>query len=175
MQKDKKQGLITELHPNGKVKSKTNYKNNQRHGLCSEWYESGHKKFEWCWKDGKRHGVATYWVADPTFQRAYKRQSVNYKYGAHHGLNSEWYESGQKQHEVNYKDGLKHGTNSWWDENGQKVSAGYYVLDEKYACIFFSKEGNVTKTEIPTLPHPTASPDKTNHKIQKIRVKHAKP
>ncbi len=170
MQKDKKQGLITKLHPNGEVKSEINYKNNQRHGLCIDWYENGHKQFESYWKDGKMHGVATYWSRDQAFQRASKRQETNHKDGAHHGLHSQWYENGQKEYETNYKGDVRHGMDSCWYENGQKESVEYFVLAKSYARIDWGKEGNVTKTELPTLPHPTTSPAKTNNHKTKTQL-----
>ncbi len=154
MENHKKQGLVTEWHPNGKVKSKKNYKNNQRHGLCIEWYE---------------------WSTYQTLQRAYKRQETNYKDGARHGLHSQWYENGQKEYETNYKDGARHGMDSCWYENGPKESVEYFVLAKSYARIDWGKEGNVIKTEIPTHPRPSAAPTKNNHKSQKSQTKHANP
>ncbi len=160
MQKDKKQGLITKLHPNGEVKSEINYKNNQRHGLCIDWYENGHKQFESYWKDGEMHGVSTYWSTDQTLQRPYKRQETNHKDGAHTGLHSQWYENGQKEYEINYRGDARHGMNTWWYENGMKEKAQYFFHGEAYARIFWDEEGNVIKTELSTPPPSSAKPSK---------------
>ncbi len=174
MENHKKQGLVTEWHPDGKVKSKKNYKNGKLHGVCAEWDEMGRKATEANYKDDEKHGLSTYWVEGFTIEGVYKSREINYKADKRHGLHSQWYENGQKEYEINFKDRARHGISTWWHENGQKESVEYFVLAKSYACIFWSKQGNVTKTEIPTKPKPVA-PVKPSHKNQKPKTKYGKP
>ncbi len=148
MQTNKKQTTTIEYHPNGNKKSEKNEKNLKKHGLWTWWYENGQKEYE-----------------------------INYKDGAHRGVTSWWYKSGQKRYELKYKDGELHGIKSCWYESGKKEMEEYCILGERYASIDWNKEGNVTKTEIPTQPLPTSSikTTKTNHKTQSSQTKHAKP
>ncbi len=173
MENHKKQGLITKLHPNGKVKSKKNYKNGKLHGVCAEWDEMGRKATEANYKDDEKHGLSTYWDEGFTIEGVYKSREINYKDDKKHGLSTVYWEDGQKQYAANHKDDKWHGTTCWWWDNGMKEKVGYYVLGERYASIDWNKEGNVIATELPTKPKPVASV-KTSHKNQKPKTKYAK-
>lgn len=135
MQTNQEKTQLTEWHPNGKIKSKLNYKNGIKHGVETIWDESDQKRYEGNWKDGKKHGISTW-----------------------------WWDSGGKSSEEAWKDHKKHGLRTWWDKLGRKEMEEYFIQDRRHLHIGWNEEGSVTNVLF-QIPNPTpSSPAKTNQK-----------
>jgi hypothetical protein len=58
----RKDGLLTELHPSGKVKLRANYKAGKLDGIYTEYTEAGDKSLSAMYQNGKLHGLLTQYV-----------------------------------------------------------------------------------------------------------------
>ena len=89
-----KPSVKKEFHPNGKLKSRTNYQaknvGGKKHGLYESYHENGQLRIKRNYKDGTQNGLDEYYL-----------------------------ENGQLQSKSNYKDGKKHGLDRKYDKNGE--------------------------------------------------------
>ncbi len=136
MRNQKKQGTVITYHPNGEVKSETNYKNRVRHGAEINWdedglnvtevtWENGLKKEEWRRK-GSKEALVTKW-----YKNGQKRMEGTLSNDKRHGVVTWWDETGRKVTEVNYKDGKKHGLSTYWHGTNM-IESVYKIREENY-------------------------------------------
>lgn len=86
-----------QYYDNGQIKSKGDFKNNQRHGLWTYWYENGN-----VWSEGK------------------------FKNGLSHGFRKVYHLNGEIYYEGKYKNDKPIGTWTFWDEEGRFIKEHKY-------------------------------------------------
>ncbi len=116
-----KNPVIT-YHPNGEVKSETNYKNRVKHGAEINWDEDGLNVTEVTWENGLK-------------KKECKRK------GSEEELVTEWRKSAQKRREGTLRNGKRHGVTVWWDEMGRKVTEMNYKNDKRHGLSTYWHEG----------------------------------
>ncbi len=115
--------IKTTYYDNGKVKSKITYANGKWHGAERWWWDNGKKDSLIMWRMGKKHGIRLAWYKNGAVARQEMRTNDKRQ-----GMTTYWWKSGQKSKEI------------------------YYFHDKEYAHIKWNEEGNVIKTNFPTLP-----------------------
>ena len=118
-------GKVYSLHPNGKMKSQTNYKDGKEDGLFFSWHINGKKYREGNLKDGKKDGLVMTW-----HKNGQKSWEENYKDGKLDGLMAAWHKNGQKRYEEIYKnDRIVKGSAKYWNSKGEPVDT---YIEAKY-------------------------------------------
>ncbi len=123
-------------HSNGKVKSKGFYVNGEKHGLETKWDENG-----------------------------VKRNEVNHKAGNPHGLWIKWREDGSKWFQTMWEAGAEQGIQTDWYNSGERAVEIYLIQNKELTRIDWDKEGNVIRTDFPTLPKTQQQSQSLNRKI----------
>jgi len=136
----KKNGLSTRYYENGNTEFESHYKNDTLHGLHQEYYESSIIRKKEKYENGYKKGLSEsfYLSGKKASKGMYDTLSISKKnnrqnnkiQSVKHGLEMQWYGSGQVKTSCTYEKGEKNGVCSEWYENGKLKSKGRYRLDE---------------------------------------------
>ena len=92
------------FHPNGQLKSRTNYQSKneggKRHGAAEEYHANGQLKYKGNWKDGKQEGIREYY-----YENGQLESRTNMKDNWPNGISESYYENGQLEYRTNWKNG----------------------------------------------------------------------
>lgn len=160
---NKQVGARVEYYKNGKVKFKSNVKNDtinivnyfesgqisdssmqvqeQYTGLATDWYENGHMKSQANFKNGKEFGsFVIYFPNGQMNQRGSKFDDME------NDTIIDWYENGQMKFIRYYNKGKKEGPSILWFENG-KINITVNFIEDKKNGIFkeFYENGILSK------------------------------
>ena len=101
---DSKPAVKETFHPNGKLKSRVNYRSKndggEKHGLERWWYENGQLRWERTFENGEKHGLQRYWDENGKLDF-----ETHYENGKQNGLYRSWRENGQLWYEYCYSNG----------------------------------------------------------------------
>jgi major membrane immunogen (membrane-anchored lipoprotein) len=117
---NRKNGMLEEFFESGKLKLKTNYKDDEQEGNSITYYESGKIQITANYRKGKLHGA----YAEYT-EAGIKKLTAVYSDGKLNGPYLECTDGGVKKRAATYKDGKLHGTQTQF-ENGKTVSTQLY-------------------------------------------------
>ena len=127
---DSKPAVKETFHPNGKLKSRVNYRSKndggEKHGLERRWYENGQLSSERTYENGKKHGFSKHW-----YENGQLRWERTFENGEKHGLQRYWDENGKLDFETHYENGKQNGLYRSWRENGQLWYEYCYSNGEK--------------------------------------------
>ena len=141
---DSKLTVKEPFHPNGKLKSRTNFQSvadgGKEHGIEEKYYENGQLNYKRSYKDGKLHGLD---------ERYYKNGQLNmkstYKDGKQDGLYEEYHENGQLSFRSNWSDGESYGLAEAYYENGQLSGKRHHKGGKKHG---FERHYDVEGSEL---------------------------
>ena len=116
---DREGHLISRDHYNGG-------EGNRRHGLSTTWHPNGKKATEGCYVAGKEEGEWNRWDEEGIL-----RLRVYYKEGIFNGPINEWHPIGKIMTEGSYMDGKKEGQWTTWDDRGTQRERIHYKGDRR--------------------------------------------
>jgi hypothetical protein len=108
----KREGIWSEFHPNGLLKSATSYVNGIREGLYVELNQSGQMTKRFFYHNNIRHGEYK------EFNYSTVKEERMYNMGKLEGLVKVYYDGGKIMEEGAYQNGLREGISKWYDQNG---------------------------------------------------------
>ncbi len=108
----KREGIWSEFHPNGLLKSATSYVNGIREGLYLELNQTGQMTKRFFYHNNIRHGEYK------EFNYSTVKEERMYKMGKLEGLVKVYYDGGKIMEEGAYQNGLREGISKWYDQNG---------------------------------------------------------
>ncbi|MEQ9425391.1 MAG: toxin-antitoxin system YwqK family antitoxin [Cyclobacteriaceae bacterium] len=107
-----REGYWTEYHPNGIVKTMSNFKNGKLHGAYISLDSRGNITEKFSFLEGLKTG--TYHKYD----RGKISVTMEYQNDLVHGNVQRFYPNGNIQEESNYASGILHGKARWYDQQG---------------------------------------------------------
>ena len=125
-----KNGIYKEWYPDGTIKTKGKYSNDDKDGKWTEWNDNGGQKDrEKTYKDGKEI-EKTSWTY---YENGQKKSEETWKDRKRDGLSTSWYENGQKKEEGTYKDWKQDGLWTHYTDVGNgkyevTYKAGIYTV-----------------------------------------------
>ena len=108
----KREGIWSEFHPNGLLKSATSYVNGIREGLYVELNQGGQMTKRFFYHNNIRHGEFK------EFNYSTVKEERMYNMGKLEGLVKVYYDGGKIMEEGAYQNGLREGISKWYDQNG---------------------------------------------------------
>lgn len=142
---EKKDKIVTDYWPDGKVKSELRYTNDKLNGLCRWYYSNGNPSMEVVYNMNVLNGESTRWYENGkieekanfvdnqydgvveeynTFGKLVKKTS--YKNGVLNGMFYQWYDNGKPFVEGEYLDGMMHGSWLMYYRDGSIGSSAVY-------------------------------------------------
>lgn len=139
-------GPYRSWHPNGQLRSATQYVDGVEHGTLRAWHPSGgralearlaHAKLEGEWREwhpngqlsvranfeaGDPRGLATWW-----YESGAKRLEGRFEGFANEGVWTTWWQNGKRRRECHWQGGVLEGACRSWDEQGGERFAVRYV------------------------------------------------
>ncbi len=120
----KREGIWSEFHPNGLLKSATSYVNGIREGLYVELNQSGQMTKRFFYHNNIRHGEYK------EFNYSTVKEERVYNMGKLEGLVKVYYDGGKIMEEGAYQNGLREGVSRWYDQNGNVTITYEYKKGE---------------------------------------------
>lgn len=108
----KREGIWSEFHPNGLLKSATSYVNGVKEGLYVELNQNGQMTKRFFYHNNVRHGEYK------EFNYTSVKEERMYKLGKLEGVVKIYYDGGKIMEEGAYSNGLREGVSKWYDQNG---------------------------------------------------------
>lgn len=108
----KREGIWSEFHPNGLLKSATSYVNGVKEGLYVELNQNGQMTKRFFYHNNVRHGQYK------EFNYSTLKEERTYKLGKLEGAVKIYYDTGKIMEEGTYVNGLRDGVSKWYDQNG---------------------------------------------------------
>ncbi len=116
-------GVAFEDFPNGKKKSRAEFKNGKLEGKVTIWHNTGEKSSIVNYKNGVRVGKETHWYPTGSL-----KLEVNYdSEGKATGICKEYHDNGQVLSEGKFTSGLEEGKHSWYFKDGALDQTIVYV------------------------------------------------
>lgn len=119
-------GEFEQFYPNGSLKEKGTYKNDQLHGTYTGFYKNGQTRFVLNYEHGNKTGYNVLY-----FENGQMEQEVSIENGKINGTFKSWYPSGNPMKEIHYLNGVLHGRNASWHVDGSLAQDGYYSHGKK--------------------------------------------
>lgn len=146
-EENKRTGLWKKYFPNGKVKSKINYKRNIPNGPYALFFENGVTEEEGNWKNNRNTN---------DFKRYHKNGKLAQEFqfsttGKRNGKQKYFHENGQMELLVSIVDGKENGEMKRWFPNGDLKESRVYnngIVDEASIEVFQPKKAPVVVKEI---------------------------
>lgn len=138
-----KNGYYKEYTPEGVIKARASYRNNELNGVRTTYenWGNGPEPFEIDnFKNGQLHGSSTLWWFDDTGKRLKNRQG-NYYYGKKDGPLTKWDKDGSRVVE-HWKQGELDGLQVQYDANGKSLQEEYYVNSRPFSGTIEEKFSN---------------------------------
>ncbi len=114
-------GVYEEYFQSGKIRIKTNFKDNEKHGRYTKYYEDGNIEQLEVFKNGKNDSISTYYYPNGQVEKI-----KSYKNGIESGAYRAYNKDGQLLQEYNYVDGEKSGVQKVFHKNGKLKLISYY-------------------------------------------------
>jgi len=108
----KREGIWSEFHPNGLLKTATSYVNGTKEGLFIELNQSGQLTKRYFYHNNIRHGEYREFIYSTL------KEERTYNMGKLEGLVKIYYDGGKIMEEGAYVNGLRDGVSKWYDQNG---------------------------------------------------------
>ena len=153
-------GDFTWYFPNGKVKSKTTFKNDNRHGEYVRYHLNGKIAQKVNYVNGEFEGKCTWF-----YPNGKKETEINYQKGNRHGEAIWYYENGEISQKTIYEYGEKDGKQTDYDPTGEVNTIKFYDNGTIVGFAYVEKLGNETK---PFMPENFTGTVKTYYKNGKI-------
>jgi len=143
---------------NGKVMSKTTYKNGLKDGLAYKYHKEGWLQWKKYYANGKGDGSQKYYHKPLNVSNNIKSISVTtnlqtslsyeLKDGKKQGILRCWHANGKKKHVEVYENGLKDGQQLYYDESENLIGKENWVQGKKHGLqSYYNETANVIKEE----------------------------
>jgi antitoxin component YwqK of YwqJK toxin-antitoxin module len=119
-----RQGVYTEFHPNGFIKSSVGYVNGKKQGQYVLVDDKGQVQERSTYHLDLLHGLHF------KYNRSNLKESSQYNKGKLHGLVEKYYPNGSIMERSNYNAGQLDGTARWYDQAGVNTIAYNYKMGE---------------------------------------------
>jgi len=120
----KREGIWSEFHPNGLLKTATSYVNGTKEGLFAELNQTGQLTKRYFYHNNIRHGEYREFIYSTV------KEERTYNMGKLEGLVKIYYDGGKIMEEGVYVNGLRDGVSKWYDQNGNVTIAYEYKNGE---------------------------------------------
>jgi antitoxin component YwqK of YwqJK toxin-antitoxin module len=148
----------TTYYPNGNIKTKGTYLNDDLHDTLWRYYPDGKVWSVFYYENGKAEGKALVYDhlgnlleeknfangnLNGTFTAYYNNGKISeikqYMDGNEYGETQSFYSNGAKEFLVNIENGLNEGWGTWFDENGNEMHKTFYLADDPVFYMYKDK------------------------------------
>ena len=119
-----REGIYTEFHPNGFIKSTVGYVNGKKQGQYVLIDDKGQVQERSTYHQDLLNGP------NVKYNRSRLKETSQYSNGQVHGLVEKFYPNGKIMERSNYNSGKLDGIARWYDQNGNNTIASRYSMNE---------------------------------------------
>lgn len=145
-------GWMTETHPNGSLRSRSQVVNGQLHGLSEGWTAEGRLQVQEPFEHGRSHGIRTKW-----FPSGGTQSVAHIVHGELQGPFRRWHENGVLAEDVMMQEGQPHGLTLSYYPSGH-LKAQVRLDQGKVVEQRFWNDGEYREPVPPQVTDPAATP-----------------